>query len=274
MRTTTPEGVELAYDVTGSGEPVVLIHGAHVADAYQPLVDRPELSKYQLIRYHRRGLGESSRATGPVTIEDQAGDCVALMRHLGLGSAHVAGHSLGGVIALQLALDAPDLVHSLALLEPALLMVPSAQTFMEQAAPVFAAYERGDKGFAVEMFIQAVGRPNAREIVESAIPGGFDQAIRDADTFFTIEVPSLQAWKFDADAAQRITQPVLYMLSEDALPLFVEARALAHEWLPQTEDVLVPGACHLLQMENAQPIAAGLAAFFEAHPLTVPAPSR
>jgi hypothetical protein len=43
--TTTAQGVELAYDVTGSGEPVVLIHGAHVADAYQPLVDRPELSK-------------------------------------------------------------------------------------------------------------------------------------------------------------------------------------------------------------------------------------
>ena len=196
------------------------------------------------------------------------------MRHLGLGSAHVAGHSYRGVIALQLALDAPDLVHSLALLEPALLMVPGAQAFMEQAAPVFAAYERGDKEAAVEMFIQGVGRPNSREIVENAIPGGFDQAIRDADTFFTIEVPALEAWKFDADAARRITQPVLYMLSEDCLPLFAEGRALTHEWLPQTEDLLVRGVCHLLQMESAEAVAAGLAAFFEAHPLTVPAPSR
>jgi pimeloyl-ACP methyl ester carboxylesterase len=75
--TTTAQGVELAYDVTGSGEPVVLIHGAHVADAYQPLVDRPELGKYQLIRYHRRGLGQSSRAAGPVTIEDHPRQCGA-----------------------------------------------------------------------------------------------------------------------------------------------------------------------------------------------------
>lgn len=56
------------------------------------------------------------------------------MHHLGIASAHVAGHFFGGVFALQLALDAHDLVDSLALLEPALMMVPAAQPFMEQAA--------------------------------------------------------------------------------------------------------------------------------------------
>jgi hypothetical protein len=50
-------GVELAYEVVGSGEPMLLIHGAHIADALQPLVAEPALERLQRIRYHRRVLG-------------------------------------------------------------------------------------------------------------------------------------------------------------------------------------------------------------------------
>jgi pimeloyl-ACP methyl ester carboxylesterase len=270
-RTTNAAGIELACEVTGSGEPVALIHGSHVADAYLPLVDRPELDGYQLIRYHRCGLGQSGRPQGPVTIEDQARDCTALLDHLGLTSAHVVGHSYGGAIALQLALDAPDRVHSLALLEPALLGVPSAATFMEGIAPVLDAYQRGEKELAIEMFLQGVGGPNVRAIVENAVPGGFDQAVRDADTFFQIELPALEQWTptFDAAAAKRVTQPVIYVLGENTLPFFAEGRDLLHKWIPQTEDLVVKGAGHLLQVENDEAVAKGLAAFFKAQPLAV-----
>ena len=50
-------GVELEYEVVGSGEPMLFIHGAHIADALQPLVAEPALERFQRIRYHRRGLG-------------------------------------------------------------------------------------------------------------------------------------------------------------------------------------------------------------------------
>src|SRR5215216_3858394 len=48
-------GVELAYEVVGSGEAVLLVHGAHLADALQPPVAEPALARFQRIRYHRRG---------------------------------------------------------------------------------------------------------------------------------------------------------------------------------------------------------------------------
>ena len=48
-------GIELAYEVVGSGEPMLLIHGAHLADALQPLVTEPALERFQRVRYHRRG---------------------------------------------------------------------------------------------------------------------------------------------------------------------------------------------------------------------------
>ena len=118
--------ITLEYEVRGTGEPVVLIHGALIADAFAPLLAQPGLTeRYRFIHYHRRGYMGSTHAPNPVSIAEQVADCRALLGHLGVERAHVVGHSYGGAIALQLTLDAPALVHSLAVLEPTLLAVPS-----------------------------------------------------------------------------------------------------------------------------------------------------
>jgi pimeloyl-ACP methyl ester carboxylesterase len=136
---------------------------------------------------------------------------------------------------------------------------------------VFERYQHGDPAAAIELFLQGVGRPNARELVDRAVPGGFEQAVRDADTFFQVELPAIQAWTFTQEDARRITQPVLFVLGAESLALFVEGRELVHAWLPQTQDALVPGVSHFLQMENAPAVAAGLQAFFKANPTRVQA---
>jgi pimeloyl-ACP methyl ester carboxylesterase len=71
-------GVELADEVVGSGEAVLFIHGAHLADALQPPVAEPALARFRRIRYHRRGLGGSTRPaeTGPTSVTVQAKDAV------------------------------------------------------------------------------------------------------------------------------------------------------------------------------------------------------
>jgi pimeloyl-ACP methyl ester carboxylesterase len=53
-------GVELEYEVVGSGEPMLLIHGAHLADELRPLVSDPALERLLLFRFHRRGVGGST----------------------------------------------------------------------------------------------------------------------------------------------------------------------------------------------------------------------
>jgi pimeloyl-ACP methyl ester carboxylesterase len=117
MERARVNGIELEYEIIGSGEPVLLIHGSHVAGSFKPLLAQPALTdEYTLIRYHRRGHLDSSPATGPVSIEQQAADARALLEYLHAQPAHVVGHSYGGAIAMQLALDAPESVHSLALL--------------------------------------------------------------------------------------------------------------------------------------------------------------
>lgn len=94
-------GVELDYEVRGAGEPVLLIHGAHIANAMTPFLDEPAFEGFGLIHYHRRGFAGSSRPAGPTSIAIQADDAVAVLDHLGIERAHVVGHSLGAVIALE-----------------------------------------------------------------------------------------------------------------------------------------------------------------------------
>ncbi|TAN32184.1 alpha/beta hydrolase [bacterium] len=272
LRRTSVDGIQLEYEEAGSGQPVVLIHGSLGTDGYVPVMTQAALKGFHLIRYRRRGYEGSSPATGTVSIAEQAADCAALLRKLGVERAHVVGHSFGGAVALQLAIDAPHLVHSLVLMEPALiLLVPGGQVMMSQLAPVIELYGRGEKAAATEAFLQGVGGPNAMDVMESVVPGAMAQAARAADTFFQVEMPALQVWPFNAEDGRRITQPVLLINGADTLPVFAEVTQLIHERLPQTEDFTLPRAGHLLQIENPEDAAMAMTRFFAAHPVPVTA---
>lgn len=228
------------------------------------------IERYQLILYHRRGYAGSTHTDGPLSIIQQADDCRAFMRHLGVERAHIVGHSYGGKIALQLALDASEAVHSLALLEPAMLIVPSAQQFMEAMGPVLQMYEAGNKAGAVDGFLKAVVGSEYRSVLDRVVPGAFAQAVADADTFFRIELPALQQWTFTQADAGRISQPVLSVLGGDShtlWPGWVEVHELVQAWLPQAEGFILKGATHGLQMMDPKGMAEELARFFARHPL-------
>lgn len=262
--------VELAYEVVGTGEPVVLIHGGLIASFFAPLLGEPALTeRFQLINYHRIGYGESSRAPGPVDLADQAAQTSGLLAHLGLSRARVVGHSSGGLIALQLALQAPTLVASLALLEPSL-PVPSSAALAERTImPMFQRYQSGDKAGTVDAFLAGVCGPDYRASLDRGLPAGaFDQAVRDVDTFITVEAPSVGRWSFDRAEAERITAPVLAVVGErsgEVTTVAVEAHAQLQEWFPRAESSVLPRATHLLQVENPSDLAVTLADFFARH---------
>ena len=141
-------GAVIEYVTEGSGPPVLLTHGALVADAViVPLAGQPALtSSYQLIGYRRRGYAANGNAgiTDGTTLADYAADAAALLRHLGVDKAHVVGHSSGALISLQLAHDHPDLVASLALLEPPLADPDAHRRHREQVLfPAMKCYMAG-----------------------------------------------------------------------------------------------------------------------------------
>jgi pimeloyl-ACP methyl ester carboxylesterase len=265
------EGIALEYEIRGAGEPVVLIHPGHFADWCTPLLDEPALTdRYRVLSYHRVGCAGSSHVEGPVSFAQQAAHCRSLMRHLGIERAHVVGHSSSGNITLQLALDAPDAVHSLALLEPALMSVPSVQTSRTFVGAAVQLYRTGDRAGAVDTFLRGTCGPGYRAVLDQALPGAFDQHVADADTFFGQELLALQQWSFTQQDARRITQPVLAVVgakSQELDPIWGERQALLLAWLPNVEPFVLPDATHLLQVQNSRGMAEGLAAFFARHAL-------
>lgn len=262
-------GVDLEYDVTGSGEPVLLISPV-VADGFLPLVSERALASYRLITYHKRGWAGSTHTASPVSIADHAADAAALLGHLGVRRAHIAGHSSGAAVAVQLALERSEMAHTLALLELSLLSVPGAGGFLQKVKPAFAAYAAGQHETALATFMSAASGLDwdaCREVLDGRVPGAVAQGVKDADTFFGVELPALGAWTFGAEQAATISQPVLSVLGSDTGPLWIEVGERLRAWLTQVEDCTIENVGHLLHMQRPEPVARCIAAFFRRHPL-------
>jgi pimeloyl-ACP methyl ester carboxylesterase len=260
METVKIDEFALDYEIRGSGEPVLLIHGAHIADALRPLTTEAALDHYQTILYHRRGFAGSSRPPGPLSTEDQAGDAVDLLDRLGVDRVHVVGHSYGALIAISLAASNPTRVRSLALLEPPKISSPAGTAFLAALAELTQRYRAGDTTGAVHGFFDLLGS-DWRTVIGRAVPDGIEQAEKDASTFFEIEVPAASAWSFGPDQAAAISSPVLSVLGTASGPLFADGRELLHAWFAQCEDADIAGAGHLLPMANAPAVATAIATF-------------
>lgn len=116
-------GFDMSYDVTGSGTPLLFIHGGF-GGAASTVAARPrqpwqtEVAKsYRLITYDRRSSGQSTYPEDGYTLPNFARDARELLRHLGVGKAVVMGDSAGGPIAMTYALTYPDTVLALVLAE-------------------------------------------------------------------------------------------------------------------------------------------------------------
>jgi pimeloyl-ACP methyl ester carboxylesterase len=265
------EGIELCYELRGSGEPVVLIHWGVATAFAEPLLNEPALAdSYQLLTYDRAGFGRSSRVEGPLTIADHARHCQLLMQHVGIEQAHVMGHSSSATIALQLALDFPAAAQTVVSMEAAR-PVPStelqAQFVRTYIQPAVQRYRGGDTAGAVDTFFRGVFGEGYGPALEKGLPGGFERAVAEADAFFEQELPALQQWPFTEDDARRITQPVLLVLGEHTTATFPERRDLLLSWLPNAEPFDVAGARHLLHVERPAAVADALARFFARYPL-------
>jgi pimeloyl-ACP methyl ester carboxylesterase len=270
MPRASVDGTTLAYDVTGDGAPVLFIHGAFIADAFRSLLAEPALGQYRLVTYHRRGYAGSSPAAGPVTVRDQAADALRLLRRLGIDRVHVVGHSFGGSIALQLALDAPDVVHSLVLLETALFVGSSAEGYRASLRQSVRQYREAGAAVAVEDFLRMRWPGFSPAALEASIPGALAQAVADAATTYGPDMALLE-WSFGEPEARRVLQPALVVLgggSERLSPRFGETYRFLLAHMPHSEGLILPGATHFLHIEspaNARALADAVATFFVRH---------
>ena len=258
-RVLTP-GAEVVYAKSGRGPAVLLIQGAGVVGAgWRPQIE--ELAgEYTLYAFDNRGIGGSRLDAGRVlAIEDMAHDALAIMDAEGVDTFHVAGHSMGGLIAQALALNAADRVKSLALL---CTFVKGAQGARMSAAMLLTALRMriGTRAMRRNAFLELVmpdaylrSRDRAQLAAEVAPLFGYDLA---SQPYFVMkQVQAMAAY----DASERwpdVRVPTLIVsaaLDRIALPEY--GRALA-ELIPGSRFVELAGAGHGVTIQCAPEINA------------------
>jgi pimeloyl-ACP methyl ester carboxylesterase len=144
--------LNMYYEIHGRGRPTILLHGAYMTiDLMGPIL--PGLAKSrQVIAMEQQGHGHTADVDRPLTYEQMADDTAALARHLEIDNADVIGYSMGGGIALQMAIRHPDLVRRLVLASTsftsdgmhaaALEMFPSITPELFAGSPIEEAYLR------------------------------------------------------------------------------------------------------------------------------------
>jgi pimeloyl-ACP methyl ester carboxylesterase len=269
MPTATVNGVRLYYDLAGDGPPLVLVHGSWSDGAGWDLV-RPALAPhFRVLVYDRRGHSRSERPPTQGSTDEDVADLAALIAHLGLGPAHVAGTSSGAALALRLAARHPELVQSVVGHEPPLFAPfvddPADGPLLRKALTRFAAVvtrlEAGDTEGGTRLFAETYSHG----------PGGWDRIPAERQQVMIANAPTWVdemrdpgAWSADLAALAAIPHPILLTFGDQSLPFLPAVVAKLASVLPNVQTQVIAGAGHLPAASHPAEYAAAITAFVAA----------
>lgn len=266
MPNATVNGVEIDYEISGSGVPALFIHGGFGGPGTTLVAqnrndaDLLPADKVMTISYDRRGAGQSEYNLSHYTVADLAADARALLAHLGIDRSIIVGSSMGGMVAQQYALDYPQHVEALALINTGTNLMdatpfgPAMQEDVKQAAEV------GDRAF-FESRKDALRNPPAERLFTRPTPEAEEQLrqrtealnaalqVMPDDDLFTYSTGMLrnQGAFIGFDYAPRLSEikmPVCVVHGNaDTVVPFDYGKAL-HNGIPQSELFEIDGANH------------------------------
>ncbi len=129
MPTVQTNNITMHYEEAGQGEPLLLLHGLGSSAEDWELQMPAFAQRYRVIVPDARGHGRTDKPPGPYSVPQMAADARGLLDVLGVASAHIVGLSMGGMIAFQMAVDGPERVRSLVIVNSGPALVP--RTFNE-----------------------------------------------------------------------------------------------------------------------------------------------
>jgi pimeloyl-ACP methyl ester carboxylesterase len=270
---TLDTGVRLHYIERGSGTPVVFIHGGGRDYRYWDAQLKSFADGYRIVAYSRRYAPPNDN---PTIVPDysavvDAADLTALVRRLGLGSAHFVGASIGGVAVLFLAVHHPELVRTLVLAEPPILRwaldLPGGAAmfdgFLNDAfSPAGEAFRAGESERAMALLTDAFLGVGTFARFPETLRRKVMRAARDwaAQTMSTAPFPDLAR-----DAVRGIAAPVLMLSGARTIPIHALVDDELERLLPNAERVVIPDASHDLWVDQPDACRAATLEFLGRH---------
>jgi pimeloyl-ACP methyl ester carboxylesterase len=268
-RTAVSTGVELEYEITGQGDPLLLVMGTSGSMGLWGQLTARLAERYQVIAFDNRGLGGSERGDGAMSVASLAADTSALLDALDVSRAHLVGWSLGSAIVQEMALARPDqcgtavLYSTWARCDGFQRAVLTGLRHPYVTRDLEAAFTAAGIAFSPE----ALDQPDFADQVAAMLPA-FPQD--DAQMQVTVE-------QWDADLAHdtldrlgEITAPTLVLVGEqDLLTPPWQAKKVA-DAVPGAEFELLtgPGSSHCLHLERPDDVLQVITGFLGRHPLT------
>lgn len=244
------DGGRLYYEVAGSGEAVVLIHGQAGDRRHWDAQTGALTAGYRVIAYDVRGFGKSSLPMEGRPYSDHE-DLATLLDHLHVESAHLVGFSMGSAIAIDFALAHPDRTSSLVSVGPWVFGhdSPAAARMFEDFARVSDAMAGGGLTAAKEAWLST---PFLLATIIDPAAGERLGQIVDDHSFWAFSHPSPQQ-TLEPSAAGRTSEiqaPTLSLAGEHDIPACLEVAELLDESVPRSRKVIMKGTGHLLQIEK------------------------
>jgi pimeloyl-ACP methyl ester carboxylesterase len=262
MPTLPVNGIDVAYDESGSGPELLLIHAGIVDRRMWDDVLPSLAARYRVVRFDMRGYGDTPLPSGPFSYTD---DAAALLRGLRIDRAKVIGVSMGGQVALDLAIAHPELVEMLVVLAPGIDGWEHSAAMKAEWDLEEAAWKSGD--------LDEVAWVNVRTWLDGPArgPDVLPEALR--QRVFEMQRRALDydnddakgSWATESRRARlgEIRAPTLVMVGELDQPDFGEiARTLAAE-IPGARFLELPGMGHLPPMEDPEQFSEAVLDFLD-----------
>ncbi len=250
MQEAVVNGIRIAYDTRGEGDPVFAICGTGMQSSAWDLSGRDDFIKngFESIVFDNRGIPPSECPPAPYTVEEMASDAIGLMEHLGRGPSRLLGASLGGLIAQTVSLRRPDLVRCVV---------------FSVGCGNYSAFARRILTSVVELL--RCGAPftfHSVVMLLSAVPGADlknDEAVEQAISITEAVLPELTGpgvhgqWEADHTWAMEdhfeelanLTMPALVVAAEHDIWFPPVLMRQAADRIPQADYHEMPGAAHI-----------------------------
>ncbi|MFK5856179.1 MAG: alpha/beta hydrolase [Bacteroidota bacterium] len=238
------------YDEYGSGEPLLLIAGL-ASDSQSWLTVIIGLSKhFRVIILDNRGVGRSDKDNTDITVPKMTDDCIALLRHLKLSTVNVIGHSMGGMIAMDMAIRYPEFVGKLILeaTSPAIGM-RNIELFNDMVSFRKLGMDKDLWFRNIFYWIFAPSFFNDVAMLKQYVSMAVNYKYIQSDSSFENQVKAISVFNCTADI-NNIQQPTLVVFGEVDL-LFPSAETLElFDKITHLQTVTIPKAAHSIHMDN------------------------
>jgi len=251
------EGADLYFEVVGSGEPVLLLHGGFCSLESLRAQSDALVDDHTMHAFERPGHGRSADIEGEYDYTRGVAEAVAYLDASALPSAHVIGYSDGAIIGLLLALQHPERVRSLVAISANL--DPTGFTHMREAHSVAAAFPVLDR---LERRADDDEPSAERRLYDSLSPDGPEHAQVVLDKLFRLWTAEP---RIEAATLASITAPTLVM-SADRDTIRPDHSLLIAASIPGAQLCIVPGASHNLVAERPELIATVIGDFLRRLP--------